>query len=135
MQSQSLAQSTDAAKIANAKKNEIDCCITPFFDPIPLIHALPDPHVERWLLIDSQAFKAVFGKGCKAPDQKCEKYRYKTLLREAIENAGGNVLLGGLEHAEDLVKAMSFDTLKNSDNSIKRFIIETEQVLKSWKLI
>ena len=33
--------------------------------------AIPDPHIERWLLIDSSAFKAVLGQGCAAPPAKC----------------------------------------------------------------
>lgn len=35
-----------------------------------IIYAIPDPHIELWLLLDSAAFKAVLGKGCAAPDQK-----------------------------------------------------------------
>lgn len=30
-------------------------------DVVPMILALPDPHIERWLLLDGAAFKAVFG--------------------------------------------------------------------------
>src|SRR5437764_285312 len=33
--------------------------------------AVPDPHVERWLLLDSHAFKVVLKQGCQAPDRKC----------------------------------------------------------------
>ena len=53
-----------------------------------MIYAIPDPHIERWLLLDSSAFKTVFGKGCNAPDQKCERDRYKRLLAEAIQATG-----------------------------------------------
>ena len=38
----------------------------------PWVAAIPDPHVERWLLLDAGAFKSVLGKGCSAPDHKCE---------------------------------------------------------------
>jgi len=31
--------------------------------PAPLVLAVPDPHIERWLLLDGAAFKAVFGRG------------------------------------------------------------------------
>ena len=30
----------------------------------PVVLAIPDPHIERWLLLDGAAFKSVFGKGC-----------------------------------------------------------------------
>ena len=49
-------------------------------DLAPMILAIPDPHIERWLLLDGAAFKAVFGKGCDAPDQKCDRGRYKQRL-------------------------------------------------------
>jgi len=32
------------------------------------VFAIPDPHIERWLLLDSAAFKGVIGKGCSLPD-------------------------------------------------------------------
>ena len=38
--------------------------------PVPIVHAIPDPHIERWLLLDGAAFKSVFGEGCSAPDHK-----------------------------------------------------------------
>ena len=38
-----------------------------------VVYAIPDPHIERWLLLDSAAFKAVLGRGCAAPRQKCER--------------------------------------------------------------
>lgn len=28
-----------------------------------VVYAIPDPHIERWMLIDSEAFKKVFGPG------------------------------------------------------------------------
>ena len=44
---------------------------------MPVILAPPDPHVERWLLLDGAAYKAVFGKGCDTPDLKCDRNHYK----------------------------------------------------------
>ena len=41
---------------------------------------VPNPHVERWLLLDGAAFKAAVGHGCDAPDQKCDRGRYKERL-------------------------------------------------------
>ena len=35
--------------------------------PAPLILAIPDPHIERWLLLDGAAFREVFGRGCRHP--------------------------------------------------------------------
>jgi hypothetical protein len=55
---------------------------------------VPDPHIERWLLLDSQAFKEVLHRGCSAPDQKCDRDRYKLLLDEAVRAAEVEPLLG-----------------------------------------
>ncbi len=52
--------------------------------PAPVVLAVPDPHVERWLLLDGSAFKAAVGRGCNAPDQKCDRGRHKQRLIEAI---------------------------------------------------
>ena len=53
-----------------------------------ILCAIPEPHIERWLLLDSAAFKSATGKGCKAPDKKCSRDRYKKFLLEAMQNAG-----------------------------------------------
>lgn len=41
--------------------------------PVPVVLAIPDPHVERWLLLDGAAFKKVLGRGCDKPDLKCSR--------------------------------------------------------------
>ncbi len=115
------------------KRKEIDDKVPESLKHIPLVHAIPDPHVERWLLLDSHAFKQVFGKGCNAPDQKCQKDRYKILLREAIQNAGGVSIIGGIEHAEEIVKNMDLSKLKRLDDSIKKFIEDMENLLNQWR--
>ena len=116
----------------NDKRSEIDAKRPDGLKNIPFVHAIPNPHVERWLLVDSYAFKQVFGKGCAAPDQKCEKNRYKFILREAIKNAGCTPLVGGIEYAEEIVKNMDMHSIKTRDDSLKRFIEEMEDVLRRW---
>jgi hypothetical protein len=43
-------------------------------------YAIPDPHIERWMLVDPGAFQKVFGRGCTLPATKCAKREYKRLL-------------------------------------------------------
>ena len=93
--------------------------IRDFGDPVsaaPIVHAIPDPHIERWLLLDGAAFKAVFGRGCHAPDQKCDHYRYKQRLVHAIFDAGITPNLGGLEFAEDIVQQMDIERAEQADD-------------------
>lgn len=92
--------------------------------------AIPDPHIERWLLLDSAAFKSVVGKGCNTPDQKCSRGRYKKLLLEAMHNAGVNPPLGGMEYAEDIVNVM--DLQRIDDKSLERFCKELQSKFKAW---
>jgi hypothetical protein len=95
--------------------------------------AVPDPHIERWLLVDSAAFKAVFGRGCDAPDQKCERARYKKMLSDAIRASGVTPSLGGIEFSEDIVTAMDLDRAAASDASLNRLLTELKAVFKEWQ--
>ena len=102
--------------------------------PIPVVLAIPDPHIERWLLIDGQAFKAVFNQGCQQPDKKCERDRYKKLLRQSIEKTGVRPTLLGIEFAEDIVNAMDISRIMRTDRSFKRFVKDVKDIFKQWKL-
>lgn len=113
------------------RKKEIDRAIADFSDWV--ICAIPDPHIERWLLLDSAAFKAVLGKGCATPDRKCDKDRYKRLLLEAIRSADIIPLFGGIEHAEDLVKAMDLQRMEQTDDSLGRLLKALHDKFKEWK--
>jgi len=98
-----------------------------------VICAVPDPHIERWLLVDSAAFKAVLGRGCAAPNQKCEKARYKRLLLEAIRQAGITPSLGGIEFAADIVAEMDLARVGRLDPSLQRFLDEMNGVFREWQ--
>lgn len=128
-----LIVATDAnCKGFGERKREIDEVDDSFRDLI--ICAIPDPHIERWLLLDSAAFKSVLGKGCKAPDQKCERDRYKKLLLEAVLAAGVVPLLGGMEYAEDIVNAMDLTLRATGDASLDRFLKELHKKLRQWTM-
>jgi hypothetical protein len=97
-----------------------------------LVFAVPDPHVERWLLLDSAAFKQVLGKACTAPDQKCNRDRYKSLLARAVVDSGATPLLGGMEYAEDIVRAMDFDRVQREDESLGALLEELHSRFRAW---
>ena len=96
------------------------------------IYAIPDPHVERWLLVDSSAFKYALGRGCSAPDQKCEKERYKQLLIDAILITGKTPVVGGIEYTEDIVNAMDLDRMVTADSSLGSLITALRRTFSSW---
>jgi hypothetical protein len=92
--------------------------------------AIPDPHVERWMLVDSQAFKAVLGRGCDAPDQKCERERYKHMLLAAMRAAGIVPPLGGMEYARDIVQHLDLQRAGQLDVSLGLAIASLRSGLK-----
>jgi hypothetical protein len=99
--------------------------------PGEILHAIPDPHVERWLLQDSRAFKSVFDIGCDAPDQKCAKDRYKRVLAETIGRAGVRAHLGGVEYAEDIARAVDLNHIQ--DPQLRSFVESLRKILRSWR--
>ena len=96
--------------------------------------AVPDPHMERWLLIDSHAFKEVLGKGCQAPDSKCDRDRYKQLLADAVRTAGVDPPLGGVEYAEEIIRAMDLDRASGNDVSFAHLLRDLRSAFHRWEV-
>lgn len=98
-----------------------------------VINMIPEPHIERWLLLDSEAFKTVFGKGCPSPDQKCERDRYKKMLLNAIYEATRVSPLDGIERIEELVNAMNLQRVARIDRSIERLLRALRHRFRTWQ--
>jgi hypothetical protein len=113
------------------RKQEIDEIVGEIADFV--VSAIPDPHIERWLLLDSVAFKEVVGRGCAAPDLKCERDRYKKLLIQAVRAAGITPIVGGLEFAEELVRAMNFRRVEGADASLGRLLTGLREKFEGWQ--
>lgn len=109
--------------------DEINHCYKNF-----TVYAIPHPHIERWLLLDSGAFKSVMGKGCNAPDHKCSKNRYKQFLLEAMQRAGVIPPLGGVEYAEDIVNAMDLQRMESINASFGKFLKDLKDKFKEWSI-
>jgi hypothetical protein len=115
----------------SARVKEITDAVTGYQGQMVL--AVPDPHVERWLLLDSRAFREVLGHGCRPPDQKCDRDRYKRLLDEAVRAAGIEPLLGGVEFAEDILRLMNLDRAGTADASFGHLLRDLRSALRQWK--
>lgn len=98
-----------------------------------IICAVPDPHIERWLLLDSSAFKHVFGRGCDAPDQKCERGRYKKQLTDNIVKTGIIPNFGGIEYMNEIVRAMDLEWVGQTDRSFGRLLSDLYAVFREWQ--
>lgn len=101
---------------------------------IDYIIGIPDPHIERWLLLDSEAFKIVVGRGCNPPSYNKERDYYKNYLINAVIEAGKTPTLGGIEFAEEIVKHMNIQKAMDVDKSFKKFVEDVNNIFKQWKL-
>jgi hypothetical protein len=117
---------TDANCKGAARRSEIPADQS----PVAAVLAIPDPHVERWLLLDGEAFRQVLGRGCQAPDQKCARDRYKHALIRAIADAGVTPALGGIEFAQDIIAAMDLQRGAQADAALQRFLEEFRRALR-----
>ncbi|MBI3917900.1 MAG: hypothetical protein HY322_12935 [Betaproteobacteria bacterium] len=84
--------------------------------------ACPDPHVERWFFADPEAFARVVGVDQQPGQRKCERARYKTMLRDAVSRAGHFPTLGGLEFAQDLVREIDLHRASRNEPSLGALI-------------
>ncbi len=89
------------------------------------ICCIPDPHIERWYLLDLHALKKAIEYPVRIsppPQQKCKKDYYKNILGEALKPVG--TLLGGAEYAEKVVENLDLQLVKNKDKGFQRFLDE-----------
>lgn len=103
------------------------------FTQFNTIFAIPEPHIERWYLIDPSAIKKVIGQGYTTPSGKCGKNTrdyYKQELYHAINQVGINPPLGGIEYAEDIVDNIDLDRVDWEDQSFSKFLNEMNNYFK-----
>ena len=113
------------------REKEINQAIPNLVDRV--ISMIPKPHIERWLLLDSEAFKKVFGGDCSVPNRKCDRNLYKRLLLQAIRDAGVIPLLAGIEYTRDLVNTMNLQHMEQSDRSFRRFFRALQHQFVAWQ--
>jgi hypothetical protein len=98
-----------------------------------VVFAVPDPHIERWYMLDQKAFKNAVGidKSPDLPAYKCQRDYYKRLIYQVLHDARVNTLLGGVEYAERIVENIEdLELLGQRDPSFKFFVQELKRVLK-----
>lgn len=98
-----------------------------------LVVACPDPHVERWYMLDGASFAAVVGKLPRLARKKCERDYYKRQLASAVKAAGHPRLLGGIEFATELAAAFDLRRAAKTDRSFARFLDDLEAAIKATK--
>ena len=99
--------------------------------PYPVvITAIPDPHIERWYLLDSQALADAASVPVQAipPNAKCDKGHYKKLLRDVFARQNLFPPLGGAEYGPLVAKTMDLYAAGTLDHALRDFV---DQV-RSW---
>lgn len=98
-----------------------------------VITAIPDPHVERWFLLDGSALKnaATLVHQPQLPAYKCEKGFYKKLLRSAFERGRVFPLLGGIEYGPEVAENMNLYSSGKLDHGFKDFIDQGRDWLRT----
>lgn len=114
----------------NGRRRDIASSLKRHRELVTLIqYAIPDPHIERWMLADPDAFNAVFGRGCTLPALKCARGEYKRLLRDEIKQSGFSAPLGGREFAEDIVAAMDLRSVYR-EQSLGNFVRDLGDIFR-----
>jgi hypothetical protein len=119
----------------NGRKELMDGVLAPYPQFRDLVsYAIPDPHIERWMLVDPMAFQAVFDRGCTLPALKCAKSEYKKLLRREIRASGIEAPLGGEEFAEDIVREMNLSQVEGREASLGLFLRRLKALFNGWRV-
>lgn len=95
-----------------------------------VVAACPDPHVERWYLVDSDSFQAIVGHRPAVGKKKCVRDHYKRVLAAAVRRAGHPPTLGGIEFASELVAAMDIYRAGRHDHSLRAFVDDFRRKLR-----
>jgi hypothetical protein len=119
----------------NERKGMLEAAVAPYPQFEQLVsYAIPDPYVERWMLVDSAAFRTVFDTGCTLPAMKGAKNEYKKLLRAEISESGIEAPLGGEEYAEDVVMAMDLAQAEIREPSLGLFLKNLKGLFNRWRV-
>jgi hypothetical protein len=102
---------------------------------LSLITVIPDPHIERWYLIDAQALSTAVGETLQphTPPYKCDKNEYKKRLKDAFLNSTIFPLSGGIEYGPEVASKMNLYKASKEDPGLEDFIKQTKAWLVSLK--
>ena len=97
-----------------------------------VVSAIPDPHIERWYLLDMAALAAAADVALTgaAPAYKCDKDHYKKLLRDAFRDSGIEPPLGGSEFGPSLAQKMDLYAAGKQDHGLAAFVDDVRAWLK-----
>ena len=99
----------------------------------PVVGAIPVPHVEKWYVLDDQAFRQATGATLPNLRESCEPDYYKQAIIDALRASGIEAPLAAAPYAEDYVAALDIQSARQSDNSFDSFYEDLRQCLISYE--
>ena len=99
-----------------------------------VVYAVPDPHIERWYLMDQRALKEGVGldRAPSMPKYKCERAYYKQVLNQALRESNVSSLLSGAEYAERIVNNIKdVESLYDQNAGFRVFVEDLRHMLRS----
>ena len=97
------------------------------------ILCVPEPHIEKWYLLDLRALRKTIDTrvSVRVPAHKCERDYYKALLGRAV--AKGGSLLGGPEYGSEIASRMDIARACRLDGSFAAFVEQVCRRAASFK--
>lgn len=114
----------------HATRKQIEPMINPSVCPVAVI-GVPDPHVERWLIADPEAFTALIGAPPPTDPGKCGRDIYKRIIRETVERAGVPLLSDVLELSPDLIDCMDLFRAGKTQPALGQLLDELQRALRT----
>lgn len=99
-----------------------------------VVYAVPDPHIERWYLMDQRALKEGVGldRAPSMPPYKCERAYYKQVLNQALRESNVSSLLSGAEYAERIIdKITDVESLYDQNAGFRVFVEDLRRMLRN----
>lgn len=123
-----VAVDSNCAKYPEVRK-EIAAIVEKSNYHSPVVLAIPNPYIERWYMMDPEAFKSATGAiiVSKAPRRHCKRDKYKKIIREALLRAGIKPILGGAEYGEKVARQIDLYKAGKSDRSFGYFVRDLKQ--------
>lgn len=97
-----------------------------------IIGAVPVPHIEKWYMVDPDAFRAGTG-GADIPTIpfRCESDYYKSALIEALARFGITAPLAAAPYGADIAAALDLEKARRTDASFDAFYTDLRAALIS----
>ena len=98
----------------------------------PVVLAIPNPYIERWYVVDPEAFKSATGATVvsKLPRKHRQRDSYKKILREALLTAGIKPTLGGAEYGEEVARQIDLYKAEKADRSFGHFVHDLKKEIQ-----